>query len=105
VASSTAHRLANRWLTALSNFATGLSLTDMETGYKAFRRDVIQSLPLRQNRFGIEPEMTAKLARRRYRIAEVPVSYTPRGWLDGKKIGLPDGLRAMYCVVRYSVAD
>lgn len=93
--------LANRFLTALSNLFTGLSLTDMETCYKAFRRDVIQSIRLEENRFGFEPEVTAKIAKAGYRIMEVPISYSPRNTRQGKKIGFKDGLRAIYCVWKY----
>jgi len=99
------HRLLNRLLTIASNMFTGLRLTDMETCYKAFRRNVLRDLPLKQNRFGFEPEVTAKLARRRYRIVESPISYDARGYDEGKKIGVRDLLNAMYCIVRYGLAD
>ncbi|MEO8497358.1 MAG: glycosyltransferase family 2 protein [Planctomycetota bacterium] len=99
------HRLANRALTTASNLFTGLRLTDMETCHKAFRTSVIRELPLKQNRFGFEPEVTAKLARRKYRVTETPSSYKPRGYAEGKKIGLRDALNAVYCIARYGLAD
>jgi len=99
------HRLVNGLLTLASNLFTGLHLTDMETCYKAFRRSVVRDLPLQQNRFGFEPEVTAKLARRRYRIVETPVGYRSRGYDEGKKIGLRDLFNALYCIVRYGLAD
>jgi glycosyltransferase involved in cell wall biosynthesis len=102
---SIAHRLGNRILTWASNCFTGLKLTDMETCYKVMRREAVQELALRQNRFGFEPEITARLARRGYRFAEVPVRYRPRGYRDGKKIGVKDGLNALYCIVRYGLSD
>ena len=86
----------------LSNAFTNLDLSDMETCYKAFRRDIIQSIDLRENRFGFEPEVTAKIARLRCRVLEVGISYHGRSYDDGKKIGWRDGLRAVYCIVRYS---
>jgi glycosyltransferase involved in cell wall biosynthesis len=98
-------RRINQLLTALSNYFTGLQLSDMETCYKAFRRDVIQGVVLRENRFGIEPELTAKFARGKWRIAEVPISYTARGRADGKKIGFRDGVRAVYAIIRYAWWD
>ena len=101
------HSLGNRFLTLLSNAFTDLNLTDMETCYKVFRRELIADvLPsLRQNRFGFEPEVTAKIARRRARIYEVSVSYTGRTYADGKKIGWRDGVSALWCIVRYGIAD
>ena len=102
---SWAHRFANRTLTEVSNLFTGLRLTDMETCYKAFRRDVIRGLELKQNRFGFEPEVTAKLARRRYRVSETAVSYNARGYAAGKKIGIRDAFNALYCIVRYGMGD
>ncbi|MEZ6092432.1 MAG: glycosyltransferase family 2 protein [Pirellulaceae bacterium] len=98
---SSLHRLGNRLLTGLSNLTTGLRLTDMETCYKAFRREVIQSLPLRQCRFGFEPEVTAKLARRGHSILEVSINYNSRGYDEGKKIGWKDAVNAVYCMIRY----
>ena len=103
--SSWIHQLGNRTLTAASNLLTGLKLTDMETCYKAFRRDVLKDLPLKQSRFGFEPEITAKIARRGYRVRELPVSYDARDWSDGKKIGIADGMNALYCIIRYAFAD
>lgn len=99
------HRLGNGLLTCASNLFTGLRLTDMETCYKAFRRDVIQGMVLRQDRFGFEPEVTAKLARRGARVVEVPIDYHARGYEEGKKIGVRDAFNALYCIVRYAVAD
>ena len=99
------HRLGNRCLTALSNLTTGGRLTDMETCYKVFRRDALRGMRLRENRFGFEPELTAKLARRRCRIAEVPIAYQPRSAQQGKKIGVRDGLQAIWCILRYAWVD
>jgi glycosyltransferase involved in cell wall biosynthesis len=96
------HMVANRMLTLLSNIFTDLNLTDMETCYKVFRRDVIQSITLNEDRFGIEPEMTAKLARRGSIIFEVGVSYSGRTYGEGKKIGLKDAFRAFYAIIKYS---
>ena len=92
---------ANLFLTRLSNLFTGLKLTDMETCYKAFRREIIQSIELKEKRFGFEPEITAKLASRKVRMAEVPISYFPRKVQEGKKINWKDGVRAIYCIVKY----
>jgi glycosyltransferase involved in cell wall biosynthesis len=102
---SMVHRLGNWLLTTASNVFTGLRITDMETCYKAFRRDVIQGLPIRQNRFGFEPEVTAKLARRKCRIVEAPISYNARSFAEGKKIGVKDLFNALWCIVRYGIAD
>ena len=96
------HSLGNRMLTLLSNMFTDLNLTDMETCYKAFRREVIQGLDLEEDRFGIEPEITAKVARGRWRIYEVGMAYAGRTYAEGKKIGWRDGFRALVCIVRYS---
>jgi glycosyltransferase involved in cell wall biosynthesis len=96
------HSIGNKVLTGTSNMFTNLNLTDMETCYKAFRREVIQSIDLREDRFGFEPEVTAKLARRRARIYEVGISYAGRTYEEGKKIGLRDAFRALWCIVRYS---
>ncbi len=96
------HSLGNRFLTTLSNMFTDLNLTDMETCYKAFRREVIQSIDIEEDRFGFEPEVTAKLARKRLRIYEVGISYSGRTYADGKKIGWRDGVRALICIVKYS---
>lgn len=99
------HRLGNWLLTTASNLFTGLRLTDMETCYKAFRREVIQEISIKQNRFGFEPEVTAKLARRRRRIVEAPIGYQARGYAEGKKIGLKDLFNAIWCIARYGLAD
>jgi glycosyltransferase involved in cell wall biosynthesis len=96
------HTVGNRFLTLFSNMMTNLNLTDMETCYKAFRREVIQSIVIEEDRFGFEPEVTAKLAAMRVRIYEVGISYFGRTYADGKKIGWRDGVRALVCIVRYS---
>ncbi len=97
------HRLGNGFLTFLSNLATDLNLTDMETCYKAVRREWLQSLELTQERFGIEPELTAKLARAGARVYEVPISYRGRTYAEGKKIGWRDGVQAIWCIWKYGV--
>ncbi len=97
------HYAANRFLTILSNLFTGLRLTDMETCYKAFRRDVVDRLVIKENRFGVEPEITARIARMKCRVTEVPISYYGRTVREGKKIGWVDGLRAVWCIVKYNV--
>jgi glycosyltransferase involved in cell wall biosynthesis len=110
------HSLANKFLTLLSNMFTNLNLTDMEVCYKVFRREVIQGISLKSDRFGFEPEVTAKVARfklpgkngepgRLCRIYEVPVAYHGRTYREGKKIGLKDGFQALYCIIRYAFAD
>jgi glycosyltransferase involved in cell wall biosynthesis len=97
------HSIGNKFLTFLSNMATNLNLTDMETCYKLFRREVIQSLTLREKRFGFEPEVTAKVAKiPGIRIYEVGISYYGRTFEEGKKIGWRDGFRAIYCIIRYN---
>jgi glycosyltransferase involved in cell wall biosynthesis len=96
------HSVGNKCLTLLSNMFTDLNLTDMETCYKAFRRDVIQSIEIEEDRFGFEPEITAKLARLQLRIYEVGISYAGRTYAEGKKIGWRDGVRALVCIVKYS---
>lgn len=96
------HSVGNRLLTFLSNVFTDLYLTDMETCYKVFRREVIQSIEIEENRFGFEPEIVAKLADRRLRVYEAGIHYSPRTYEEGKKIGVSDGLRALYCIVRYN---
>ncbi len=101
--SSNFHRFGNRLLTQLSNLFTGLKLTDMETCYKVFRRDIIQGITIEEDRFGFEPEITAKLAKLRCRIKEVEISYNPRDYSDGKKIGWKDGVRTVYCIVKYNL--
>lgn len=97
------HRVGNGVLTLLSNMFTNLNLTDMETCYKVFRREVIQSIPIEENRFGFEPEITAKLARMNLRIFEVGISYYGRTYAEGKKIGWKDGVRALYCILKYNL--
>lgn len=99
------HYLGNRLLTTLSNMTTNLNLTDMEVCYKVFKRAVIQSIPLRENRFGFEVEITAKIARRKLKIYEVPISYYGRDYSEGKKIGWKDGFSALRCIVKYMFAD
>jgi glycosyltransferase involved in cell wall biosynthesis len=98
------HAVGNRMLTMLSNMATDLNLTDMETCYKVFRREVIQSIHLEEDRFGIEPEITAKIAATPgLRIYEVPITYNGRTYAEGKKIGLKDAFRAVYTITKYGV--
>ena len=96
-----ANRLANRLLTKMSKLFTHLQLTDMETCYKCFRREVIQAVDIQERRFGFEPEITAKIAKMGVRVKEVPISYYPRTNQEGKKIGFKDGLRAIYCIWKY----
>ncbi len=96
------HMVGNKFLTLLSNMCTNLNLTDMETCYKAFRRDVVGDLVIRENRFGFEPEITAKLARAKCRIYEVGISYDGRTYEEGKKIGWKDGVRAIYAILKYN---
>ena len=98
------HYMGNRFLTFLSNMFTDLNLTDMETCYKVFKREVIQSIDLQENRFGFEPEIVAKIAHKRLRIFEAGISYHGRTYEEGKKIGIRDGFRALYCVVRYNAS-
>jgi glycosyltransferase involved in cell wall biosynthesis len=95
------HRLGNWLLTALSNWYTGQRLTDMETCYKVFRREVLAGIRIEQNRFGFEPELTAKLSRLGHEIIEVPITYHARSYAEGKKIGLRDALNALWCIVKY----
>ena len=98
------HSIGNKFLTSLSNMFTNLNLTDMETCYKMFRRDILQSLKLEENRFGFEPEVTAKISKiKGIRIYEVGISYYGRTYAEGKKINWKDGLRALYCIIRYGV--
>ena len=102
------HYVANKALTTLSNMFTNLNLTDMETCYKVFRREVLANIKLKSNRFGFEPEITAKIARHRnprWRIYELPISYSGRTYEEGKKIGLRDALAAFFCIVRYWLFD
>jgi glycosyltransferase involved in cell wall biosynthesis len=100
---SFAHYLGNKFLTASSNALTGMKLTDVWTGYKVFRREVLQTIDIRENRFGFEPEITAKVAKQGCRLQEVPVSYSCRAREDGKKISWKDGFRGMWCTFRYSL--
>jgi hypothetical protein len=96
------HSVGNWILTLLSNMLTNLNMTDMETCYKVFRREVIQSIPLEEDRFGFEPEITVKIARRRLRVYEVGISYWGRTYAEGKKIGWKDGFRALWCLMKYA---
>ncbi len=96
------HMVGNKFLTLLSNMFTNLNLTDMETCYKAFRAPVIQAIRIEENRFGFEPELTAKLARARCRIYEVGISYNGRTYQEGKKITWKDGFRAIYAIIKYN---
>ncbi len=97
--------LGNRLLTLLSNCLTNINLSDMETCYKMFRREIIQSIPIEENRFGFEPEITVKIAKRRLRIYEVGISYCGRTYEEGKKIGWKDGLRCLWCLLKYSIKE
>ena len=97
------HRLGNAFLTFVSNMFTNLNLSDMETCYKVFRAEVIQNITLKENRFGFEPEVTAKIAKGKFRVYEVGISYSGRTYEEGKKIGWKDGVRALYCIVRYNL--
>jgi glycosyltransferase involved in cell wall biosynthesis len=97
------HSLGNKFLTLASNAFTNLNLTDMETCYKVFKREVLQRITVEENRFGFEPEITAKVAKLRVRIYEVGISYAGRTYEEGKKIGWKDGVRAMWCIVKYNV--
>jgi glycosyltransferase involved in cell wall biosynthesis len=96
------HSVGNKLLTTLSNMATGLNLTDMETCYKTFRREVVQKIKIEENRFGFEPEITAKVARMKLSIYEVAISYYGRTYVEGKKIGWRDGFRALWCILKYN---
>jgi glycosyltransferase involved in cell wall biosynthesis len=97
------HMVGNRFLTLLSNMFTNINLTDMETCYKLFRREIIQGIVLEENRFGFEPEITAKVARGRWKIYEVGISYYGRTYAEGKKIGWKDGVRAIYAILKYNL--
>jgi glycosyltransferase involved in cell wall biosynthesis/predicted HTH domain antitoxin len=99
------HAVGNRFLTTLSNMFTNLNLTDMETCYKVFRAEMLQDVTIQQNRFGFEPEITAKMAKKRARVYEVPISYHGRDYAEGKKIGWKDGFQAIWCIVKYRFAD
>jgi glycosyltransferase involved in cell wall biosynthesis len=96
------HYVGNRLLTTASNMSTNLNLTDMETGYKTFSREVLESIEIEEDRFGFEPEITAKVARGKWRIFEVSISYSGRTYAEGKKIGWRDGVHAMRCIIKYS---
>ncbi|PKN98514.1 MAG: glycosyl transferase [Chloroflexi bacterium HGW-Chloroflexi-4] len=97
------HSVGNKFLTWVSNMFTNLNLTDMETCYKVFRREIIQSITINENRFGFEPEITAKVAKLNCRIFEVGISYNGRKYEDGKKIGWKDGVRSLYCILKYNL--
>lgn len=97
------HMVGNRFLTLLSNMMTNLNLTDMETCYKVFRREVIQDITIEEDRFGFEPEITAKMARKRVAIYEIGISYSGRTYDEGKKIGWRDGVRALWCIAKYNL--
>ncbi|RMG41898.1 MAG: glycosyltransferase family 2 protein [Candidatus Dadabacteria bacterium] len=97
------HMVGNRFLTLISNMFTNINLTDMETCYKMFRREIIQSIEIKEDRFGFEPEITAKIARGKYRIYEVGISYYGRTYEEGKKIGWKDGFRAIYAIIKYNL--
>jgi glycosyltransferase involved in cell wall biosynthesis len=99
------HSVGNWFLTLLSNMLTNLNMTDMETCYKAFRREVIQSIPLEEDRFGFEPEVTVKIAKRGLRVYEVGISYWGRTYAEGKKIGWKDGFQALWCLVKYAIKE
>src|SRR5579864_2002018 len=99
------HSVGNSILTLLSNALTNINLSDMETCYKVFRREVIQAIPIEENRFGFEPEITVKVAKRRLRIYEVGISYWGRTYEEGKKIGWKDGVRALWCLLKYSLKE
>lgn len=98
------HRIGNGFLTLLSNAFTNLNLTDMETGYKVFRREIIQAIEIKESRFGFEPEITAKVAKTRCRVFEVGIAYYGRTYEQGKKIGWKDGVWALWCIVKYSLS-
>lgn len=95
--------VGNRFLTTLSNMLTNINLTDMETCYKAFRREIIQAVKIEENRFGFEPEITAKISRMECKIYEVGISYYGRTYKEGKKIGWKDGFRAIFCILKYNL--
>ena len=99
------HYVANKVLTLLSDVFTNLKLTDMETCYKVFRREVLQGIQIRSDRFGFEPEITAKIAKHRWRVYDVPITYAGRTYEEGKKITWKDGLQALWCIVRFTFSD
>ena len=95
------HRVANAFLTLFANILIDMNLTDIETGYKAFKKEALENMILQENRFGFEPEITIKLAKKKLRFFEVGISYNGRTYQEGKKIGTKDGLRALYCLIKY----
>jgi len=97
------HSMINKYLTLISNMFSNLNVTDMETCYKVFRTDLLKSIPIRSNRFGFEPEITMKVSKRKLRVYEVPISYHGRTYEEGKKIGWKDGVKALWCIVKYGV--
>ena len=99
------HSVGNSLLTLMSNALTNMNMTDMETCYKVFRREIIQSIPIEEDRFGFEPEVTVKVAKRRLRVYEVGISYSGRTYAEGKKIGWKDGFRALWCLIKYSLKE
>lgn len=99
------HSMGNKFLTLLSNMLTNLTFTDIETGYKVFKRDIIQQISIRENRFGVEPEITAKIAKLKCRIYEVGISYSGRTYAEGKKINWKDGVRALWCILKYNLSS
>ena len=99
------HSVGNWLLTLLSNCLTNINLSDMETCYKVFRREIIQAIPIEENRFGFEPEITVKIAKRRLRIYEVGIRYWGRTYEEGKKIGWKDGVRCLWCLLKYSIKE
>src|SRR5262249_6366284 len=99
------HSVGNSLLTLISNAVTNLNLSDMETCYKVFRREVIQSIPLEEDRFGFEPEVTVKIAKRHLRVYEIGIGYSGRTYEEGKKIGWKDGVRALWCLAKYSIKE
>ena len=99
------HSAGNKFLTFMSNLFSDMALTDMETCYKMFKREIIQAIPIKEDRFGFEPEVTAKVAKMKCNVYEVPISYYPRSYNEGKKIGVRDGFRAIYCILKYNLFD
>ncbi len=97
------HYIGNMGVTLLSNMFTNLNLTDMETGYKVFKREVLKDITIESNRFGFEPEITAKIAKKRFRVFEIPISYYGRSYEEGKKITWRDGIKAFFTIVKYNV--
>ena len=97
------NRVANMFLTNLSNIFTNLNMTDIETGYKVFKSSVLKDINIEESRFGFEPEITAKISKKKLKIFEVPISYDGRTYEEGKKIGLKDGIRAIFCILKYNL--